>query len=138
MKLDSGRSTDFLSLPAEEAERTIDAMKQAEQANDIEALKWCARRIAWLDDTSEIIGGDDGYHPAHIFNRAWNEQLKNDPAPDSIADIINRADEPEPVTASAAEKALDTVKAFFEESFAAALNSISTLRHTIEDTGDGE
>jgi hypothetical protein len=143
MKLDSGRSTDFLSLPAEEAERTIEAMKQAEQTSDIEALKWCARRIVWLDDTSEIIGGDDGYHPAHIFNRAWNEQLKNDPAPDSIAAIINRADEPEPVTAADAEKALDTVKAFFEENLArkglaAAVNTIGILRNTIMDTEDGE
>jgi hypothetical protein len=155
MKLDSGRSTDFLSLPVEEAERTIEAMIKAEQTGDIEAmikaeqtgdieaLKWCARRLAWLDDTSEIISGDDAYYPAYVFNRAWDEQIKNDPTPESIAAIINRADEPEPVTCAAAEKALDTVKEFFEENLAkkglvAALTAVGILRSAIKDTGDGE
>jgi hypothetical protein len=34
--------TKFMDFPAEEAEKTIEAMKQAEGTGDIEALKWCA------------------------------------------------------------------------------------------------
>jgi hypothetical protein len=93
MKKDKGGWTDFLALPAEEAERTLEALKQAEQTNDIEALKWCARRLAWLDDTSEIESGDDEFYRERLFNKAWADQLKADPPPDSVAGIIARIDQ---------------------------------------------
>ena len=140
MKIGSGRVTDYLSLPAEEAERTIEAMKQAEQASDIEALKWCARRIVWLDDTSEIVSGDDLSYPEHLFNKAWGEQLKNDPVPESIKDIIAQIDQEETQapTAEDAGEALDTLKVFFEEnlggkSFKAVRASLDALRETVSE-----
>ena len=78
MKLDDRGSTDFLMLPANEAEKTIEAMKKAEEISDIEALKWCARRIAWLSDVSETIRGDDEAYPARLFNKAWRKKLETD------------------------------------------------------------
>ena len=139
MKLDDGRSTDFLTLPADEAEKVIEAMKLAEQKNDVEALKWCARRIAWLDDTAEILSGDDNFHPAHIFNRTWGEMLKSDPPPESIAEIINRIveDEPKPPTAADAGEALETVRAYLEESlggksYKAVIENLDALRKAVE------
>ena len=104
MKIDSGL-TDFLMLPAEEAGKTIEAMKRADEINDIEALKWCARRIAWLDDVSEIIDGEDYYYRAHLFNKAWKKELESDAVPDSIKGIIARIDqEIEPKPANTAEE----------------------------------
>lgn len=146
MKLDSGRSTDFVSLPAEEAEKTIEAIKQAEQTNDIEALKWCARRIVWLDDVSEIVCGDDTFHPAHLFNKTWADTLKTDPVPDSIKDIIARIDqetEPEPPDADDAGKALNTLRSFFEEnmggkSYRAVCELLDNLRGALKTAEAGE
>ena len=99
MILDTGKMTEFLSLPAGEAEAIIEAIKQAEQTNDIEALKWCARRIIWLADVSEIESGDDEHYPARFFNMAWNETLKNDPTPESIIGIIAKINQREGATA---------------------------------------
>jgi len=97
MKTDKTGSTEFLALPAGEAERTIEAMKQAERAGDTEALKWCARRIAWLDEISEVTYGEDFFCPVDAFNKAWEETLKNDPPPESIAGIIARLEKTETV-----------------------------------------
>jgi hypothetical protein len=146
MKLSEGRSTDYVSLPADETEKVIEAMKLAEQKNDIEALKWTARRIAWLDDTAEIISGDDGFHPAHIFNRTWAEMLKTDPPPESIAEIINRIDEDEPeqITVADADDALETVRAYLEESlggksYKAIVEKLDALKAAIVKTaGEAE
>ena len=88
MELDSGGLTDFLMLPAEEAKIITDELKKAEKTNDIEALKWCARRIVWLDDVSEIISSGDNFYPAHVFNKAWEKELKSDTVPDSMTAII--------------------------------------------------
>jgi len=145
MKLDSGRMTDFLSLPADEAERTLEAMKQAERTNDIEALKWCARRLVWLDDTAQIASGDDSFYPAHIFNKAWAEMLKTDPPPKSIAEIISRIDEDEPesITATDAGKALETLGVYLEESlggksYKAIVEKLDALRKAVETAGAEE
>jgi len=106
---------DFLELPAEEAEKIIEAMKKAEQDNDVEALKWCVRRMVWLNDVSQIASGDDSFCPEYIFNMTWNEHLKNDPVPESIKDIIAQIDgEPEPPTAAAATEAMETIKTYLE------------------------
>ncbi|MCL2277180.1 MAG: hypothetical protein FWC21_04720 [Treponema sp.] len=105
----------FLELPAEEMEKLIEAMKKAEQENDVEALKWCARRMVWLNDISQIIIEDDPFYPERIFNMTWNEHLKNDPVPESIKEIIAQIDgEPEPPTAAAATEALETIKTYLE------------------------
>jgi hypothetical protein len=135
MKKDKQGMTDYLTLPADEAERVLEALKQAESTNDIEALKWCARKLCWLDDTAEIESADDQNYPEHLFNKAWAKLLKNDPVPASIADIIARIDEdePKPPTAEDAGNALETVRAFFQEnvggkSFKAVCVSLDALR----------
>jgi hypothetical protein len=140
MKLDKGKMTDFLYLPVDEAERTLEALKQAEQTNDVEAMKWATRRLSWLDDVSEIGGGDDKFYPVHLFNKAWAETIKNDPVPESIAAIIARIgqeSEPEPPTAADAGKAIDTVRAFLEDGlggkrFKAACTSLDALREAVK------
>ena len=97
MKLDEGRMTDFLMLPIKEAEAIIEAMKQAEQAGDIETLSWATRRIVWLyEEASNVTGYDDHNYSAHLFNKAWAETLKNDPPPASIAATIAKIDPEEP------------------------------------------
>jgi len=139
MKLDKVGSTDVVGFPIEETEKVIKAMELAEKAGDLKALQWCARRLSWLYEASDVIGSDDMFYPARIFNPAWEKQLKDDPAPDSIAAIMNRMDETEPITATDAGKALDTVKAFFEENMAkkklsSAFESLDALRAAVEAT----
>jgi hypothetical protein len=144
MKLDERGATYFLDLPAEEAEKVIEAMKQAEQAGDTEALKWCARRLAWLDEASEIIDGDANFYPARSFNKSWAETLKSDPPPESISAIIARIDEDKPekeITAADAGEALETVRAFLEEnlggkSYRAAMEKLGALKEAVETAGN--
>ena len=141
MKVAKDGSTDMVEFPFHETDKIMDAMEQAEKAGDLKALQWCARRLQWLWQEGDVMSTDKYCYAESLFNTAYGELLKNDPAPDSIAAIINREDEPEPVTASAAEKALDTVKAYLEETLAkkglaAAVNTIGILRNTIRDTED--
>ena len=143
MKVRDGGMTSMIGFPHMEAWGVIEAMEQAEKAGDIEALKWCARRLCWLYEEGEVYSGDMFCTAEHLFNSTWKAFLKNDPPPASIAAIIASAEEPEPVTAAAAEKALDTVKAFLEKTLAkkglaAALTAVGILRSAIKDTGDGE
>jgi hypothetical protein len=113
MKTDSRGMTEYLTLPVAEAEKTIEAMKLAEQVGDVVALRWCARRIIWLHDAAaEVMAGDDCLYPVNLFNKAWAESLKNNPPPESIAAIIARIDDPEGITAADAGEALDAVKAY--------------------------
>ena len=99
MKLDKIKMTEFLMLPADEAKAIIATLKQAEKTNDIEALKWGARRIVWLDDASEIGSGDDEFYPERLFNIAWAKEIESDPPPESISTTIAKIgqDKPEAV-----------------------------------------
>ena len=142
MKVKSGM-TDVVGFPLCETDRIMDAMKQAEQAGDLPALKWCARFLLWLWDEGDVMGTDSYCYAEGLFNKLWSELLKNDAPPESIAAIINRADEPEPITAKAAEKALDTVKEFFEKSmggkgYRAALEKLDALRAVLETAEAGQ
>jgi hypothetical protein len=142
MKLGEDRMTDFLSIPLDEVWGTVEALELAEQKNDIDALKWCSRRLVWLCETSESERGDDEHFPAHIFNKEWANLLKNDPVPKSIADIIARIDqekEPQPLTAAIAEKAIETVRTFFEDnlggkSFKAISVSLDELKKVVKES----
>jgi hypothetical protein len=121
----------------------MDAMELAEKTDDLAAFKWCFRRLVWLWQEGDITGDDKYCYTVDLFNKAWAEMLKNDPAPDSITAIINRKDEPQPPTAADAEKALDTVKAFFEENIprkviAAALSSVDAMRDAVKTAGAAE
>jgi hypothetical protein len=97
MNLDNNKMTIFLSFPIEETEKVIKAMDKAEKEADLKALQWAARWIKWLyDEVSETERGDGENYPAHLFNRDWETQLKEDPPPKSIKDIITRNTEGEP------------------------------------------
>ena len=131
----------MIGFPHMEAWSVIEAMEQAEKAGDLPALQWCARRMAWLYEQGEVYSGDMFHNAECLFNSTWKMLSENDPPPESIAAIVTLKDEPEPVTAEAAEKALDTVKLFFEENLAkkgltAAINNIGILRNTIKKTED--
>ena len=139
MKVRDDGMTNMIGFPHWEAWSVIEAIEQAEKAGDIEALKWCARRLVWLYEEGEVYSGDMFCNAEHLFNSTWAALSKNDPPPASITAIVTLKDEPEPITCAAAEKALDTVKLFFEENLAkkgltAAVNTIGILRNTIRDT----
>jgi len=115
MKVEEKGSTKMVEFPLDETDRIMDAMEQAEKAGDLKALQWCARRLQWLWQEGDVISTDKYWRVENLFNTAWAALSKNDPAPESISAIVNRADEPDPITVTDAGKALDTVKAFLEE-----------------------
>ena len=137
MRVDEEGSTNFLLFPYEEAGKTIKALGHAEKADDLEALKWCARRLAWLDDEAVVTNAVDNFYQAQEFTRDWARALKTDPPPDSIRAIIDQIDqgEPEPPTAADAGEALDTVLKFFKANEAcltvAVFKGVDALRSTI-------
>jgi hypothetical protein len=130
--------TAMIGMPHIEAYNVIDAMEQAEKAGDLEALKWCARRLVWLYEQGEVYDSDKCCNAERFFNNTYADMLKRDPPPKSIAGLIAREPAQEPPAAEDAEKALDTVKAFFEESlggksFKAACASLDALREALRD-----
>jgi len=142
MKVESGM-TEMVEFPIEETDKIMDAMEQAEKAGDLKALQWCARFLRWLWDEGGIVSVDDYCYNEGLFNKMWDSLLKADPAPETIAAIINRKDGPKPPTVADAEKALDTVKAFFEENIphkaiAAALSSVDAMRDAVKTAGAGK
>ena len=91
MKADKSGSVDFMHFPIKETKTVIEAMKKAEQAGDLPALKWCARRVMRLFGLFEDdpCGCDELYIPVNVFNEIWETELKHDVAPESIAAVIN-------------------------------------------------
>jgi hypothetical protein len=125
--------TRMIGMPRIEAYNVIDAMETAEKAGELKALQWCARFLRWLWDEGGIVSVDDYCYNEGLFNKMWDSLLKADPAPESITAIINRKDGPKPPTGEDAEKALDVVKAFFQENIphkaiAAALSTLCAMR----------
>jgi hypothetical protein len=95
METNNERSTLWWSFPAEETGKTLEALRRAGETDDIATLKWCVRRLLWLEEqTAEEIWGDCNFDTAWYFNLAWTESLKNDPVPDSIADIFEQKVQP--------------------------------------------
>jgi hypothetical protein len=133
MKVVSGM-TRVVDLPLDEAEKIMDGMEQAETAGDLEGLKWCARRIRWLWDQGEVCSTDTYQYTENLFNSAWDYAMEKDPPPASIAAIVARKEEgPD---GEAAGRALDTLKAFFEENIAkkglpAALKTLESLQDAV-------
>jgi hypothetical protein len=133
MKVVSGM-TMVVDLPLDEADKIIDAMEQAEKAGDLEGLKWCARRIRWLWDQGEVGSTDTYCYTENLFNSAWDYITEKDPPPAAIAAVVTR--EEEGPDGEAAGRALDTLKAFFEENIAkkglhSALKALEGLRDTV-------
>ena len=90
MKPDKDGCVEMIHFPIEETGAVIIAMRRAEQAGDLAALQWCARRLIWLyelfeDDTFEIC---DPYILPKAFDGFWQRLSKTDPPPESIAAII--------------------------------------------------
>jgi len=141
MKVVSGM-TDMVEFPIEETDKIIDAMEQAEKAGDVKALQWCARFLRWLWDEGGIVSVDDYCYNEGLFNKMWDCLLKADPAPETIAAIINRKDGPKPPTVADAEKALDVVKEFFQENIPhkaiTALSSVDAMREAVKTAEAGK
>ena len=117
MKVERGM-TNLVELPFEETDKIMDGMERAGETNDLEALRWCARRLRWLYNQAETCGTDIDCYAASLFNVAWGSLRELDPPPASIAALVDPNREPEPPTGEAAGEALDTLKAFFEENMA--------------------
>jgi len=83
----------MVMFPIHETQNIMDAMEHAEKAGDLKALQWCARFLKVLWDDAEITGDDSFYNCSHLFNRMWDSLLKADPAPESIANLINRKED---------------------------------------------
>ena len=81
--------TDVVGFPLEETDKIMDALELAEQKGDLEALKWCARRLRWLYDPAEVSESDGYCHAEALFNTSWMDALKHDPPPALIAVIIS-------------------------------------------------
>ena len=98
MKANKSGFIDLMHFPIEETTAVIEAMKKAEQAGDLPALKWCARRVIQLFDLFEDdpCGSDEPYIPVKVFNEIWETELRHDPAPESIAAVINPPIAPKP------------------------------------------
>jgi hypothetical protein len=92
MGLDEKGEIDYLMFPMKETQDIIEAMEKAEKENDAGALKWCARRMLFLHEASDVTGGDDTFYPMRIFDKEWKRQLKDDPPPESISPIIIATD----------------------------------------------
>jgi hypothetical protein len=140
MKVEDGM-TKVVELPLAEADKVMGGMEQAERAGDLEGLRWCARMLKWLWDQGEVNSTDTYCYTENLFNRAWNYALEKDPPPASIAAMI--AGREEGPTGSAAERALDTLAAFFEENMAkkglpAALKAVETLRGAVAELSGEE
>jgi hypothetical protein len=113
MKVEKGM-THIVELPFSETDKVIDGMELAEKTGDLESLKWCARMIRWLYDQAETGSTDTYCYTENLFNTAWDSLVKKDPPPALIAAAVTRDEER--ITGERAGRALDTLKAFFEES----------------------
>jgi hypothetical protein len=83
LKLENG-VIETVGLPYDELKTVMEIMDQAEKADNLEALKWSARKIAWLYKISELdglIGAEFSNLTVNLFNDAWQGHLKTDPPP---------------------------------------------------------
>jgi len=95
MKKQKATEMDFNSIltidffPYEVVVKIMEALKQAEQKSDLEALKWCAKKILFLyeiADTSEGCISKKG--AGKLFMSAYG----NDAPPASIAGIVGETE----------------------------------------------
>ena len=121
--------TDVVVFPFEETDRIMAGMELAEETNDLEALRWCARRLRWLNDQAETMESNIDYHTANLFNVAWGSLQEHDPPPASIAALVDP--DQGPPTGEAAGEALDTLKVFFEENM--ANRKLQDVRNALDD-----
>jgi hypothetical protein len=68
-------------LAHDELKTVMKIMGRAEKDDDLNALKWSARKIAWLYKTAELIDFEYSEVTVNLFNDAWQGLLKTDPPP---------------------------------------------------------
>jgi hypothetical protein len=76
--------TEMVGLAHDELKTVMEIMDQAEKADDLKALKWSARKIAWLYKIAEsdgLISTEFSELTVNLFNDAWQGLLKIDPPP---------------------------------------------------------
>jgi hypothetical protein len=88
-------NTKMVDFPIEETGAVIEAAKKAAKTSDLKALLWCVRQMVWLYGVSGTSGGGEEGE-VDLFNRVWAMELKRDPPPESIQDIITCDHESEP------------------------------------------
>ena len=89
MELDfnSLRTVDF--YPYEVVVKIMDALKLAEHKSDLEALKWCAKKILFLYEIAETSTGC--VSPEQI-GKLFMSAYRGDAPPDLIAGIVGEAE----------------------------------------------
>jgi hypothetical protein len=70
-----------VGLAHDELKTVMEIIDQAEKADDLKALKWSARKIAWLYKMSELADFEYSELTINLFNDAWQGFLKTDPPP---------------------------------------------------------
>jgi hypothetical protein len=80
MKVENG-FVEVAGLAHDELKTVMEIMDQAEKNDDLKALKWSARKIAWLYKMSELIDFEYSELTANLFNDAWQGHLTIDPPP---------------------------------------------------------
>jgi hypothetical protein len=80
LKSEKGR-VETVGLANDELKTVMKIMDKAEKADDLKALKWSARKIAWLYKMSELANLEFSELTVNLFNDAWQGLLKTDPPP---------------------------------------------------------
>jgi hypothetical protein len=78
LKLKNGK-VEMAGLAHDELKTIMEIMDRAEKDGDLKALKWSARKIAWLYKTAELIDCEYSEITVNLFNDAWQGFLKLDP-----------------------------------------------------------
>jgi hypothetical protein len=68
-------------LAHDELKIVMKIMSRAEKADDLKALKWSARKIAWLYKVAELIDTEPSGITVDLFNDAWQGFREIDPPP---------------------------------------------------------
>jgi len=88
LDFNSLRTVDF--YPYEVVVKIMDALKLAEHKSDLEALKWCAKKILFLYEIAETSTGC--VSPEQIGKLFMSAYAKGYAPPDLIAGIVGEAE----------------------------------------------
>jgi hypothetical protein len=88
LDFDSLRTVDF--YPYEVVVKIMEALKLAEQKSDIEALKWCAKKILLLYGIADTSTGC--LSPEQMGKLFMSAYMGEDAPPDLIAGIVGEAE----------------------------------------------
>ena len=133
--------TKMIGMPSFELWNVIEAIEEAEEAADLEALQWAARRIMWFYKQGEVYSSDKFCNAGSFFNNTYAKTLTADPPPVSISDFIFREDRSndEPLDALDARDALNVLQDYLKENmdkdgYKAARSSLDALQKAVKKT----